>query len=85
MKLVRDVRIDGTYITTSNSLPFALCTVVSVITDFLLRSVYDSSPMAIKSKSPSRVGVSNVRYSSICSFTDIAVENHSEPLETHNG
>jgi len=57
MKLVRDRRVDGTYITTSNSLPFALCTVVSVITDFLLRSVYDSSPMAIKSKSPSKVGI----------------------------
>ena len=76
---------DGPYITTSKDLPFALWTVVSVIFVCLLRSVYDSSPIAIKSKSPSKVGSSKVRYSLICVFTDTAVENHSAPFETHNG
>ena len=78
-------RMFGMYITMSNALPFALCTVVSVVFSSLLRSKYDSSPMSMKSKSPSKVGVSNVRYSSICCSTDTAVENHSEPFETHNG
>ena len=85
MKLVFPPPRDGTYMTTSKPLPFALWTVVSVIVDFLLRSVYDSSPIAMKSKSPSKVGVSNARYSSICSFTVTAVENHSEPFETYSG
>jgi len=57
MKLVFGSLTDGMYITISNPLPFALCTVVSMISDSLLRSSYSSSPIAIKSKSPSRVGV----------------------------
>ena len=61
MKLVGPPPVDGTYIATSKALPFALWTVVSVSGDFLLRSGYASSPIAIKSKSPSKVGVSNSR------------------------
>ena len=57
MKLVFGSLIDGMYITMSNPLPFALCTVVSMVSASLLRSVLFSSPIAIKSKSPSRVGV----------------------------
>ena len=44
-----------------------------------------SSPIAIKSKSPSSVGASNVRYSSISCFAVIAAENHSAPFEIHIG
>ena len=61
MKLVLPPPVDGMYITTSKALPFALWTVVSVRRDFLLRSVYASSPIAMKSKSPSKVRVSNSR------------------------
>ena len=35
----------------------------------------------MKSKSPSKVGFSIVKYSSICSFTVIAVANHSGPFD----
>ena len=80
MKLVLPPPADGRKITKSNARPFALCTVVNVTGAWVLRSLYASSVICKKSKRPSYVGFSYVKYSSICSFTDTAVANHSEPF-----
>ena len=65
----------------SNVLPLDLWTDVSVTLDSSLLSTYDSSTILMKSKRPSTVGFSIVKYSSIWLFTDCTVDNHSEPLD----
>ena len=53
--------------------------------NLLLGLPADGRDYSIAADMLKEVGVSKVRYSSICCFTVTAVANHSSPLETHSG